>query len=253
VHHNEAVNRPTALAGISHGTSSPEGQAAVAGLMAAVEAALPDVAVAAGFVDVQHPDTEETLAGLPAGEPVTVVPLLLSAGYHVHVDLTDSVRAAGARAVTLGGALGPDARLTELLHRRLQEAGLTPRDSLVLAVAGSSDVRAVEDCRAVAEQLAAASGHRVTLGFLSAAEPTLADAITQARTAAPGERVVVSSYLLAPGYFQDLAAAAGGDVTTAPLLEAGMPAPQQVVDVVVDRYRTCTACTSCGGFCQRRF
>jgi sirohydrochlorin ferrochelatase len=221
--------------------------------MAAIAAELPGIAVVAGFVDVQHPNTEETLAGLAPEAPVTIVPLLLSAGYHVHVDLTDSVRAHSARAVTLGGALGPDARLTQLLVQRLSEAGLTPHDTVVLAVAGSSDVRAVDDCRAVAEQLAAASGHQITLGFLSAAEPRLAEAIVQARATAPGARVVVSSYLLAPGYFQDLAAAAGGDVTTEPLLQAGSPAPQQVVDVVVDRYRTCTQCTACGRFCQRRF
>lgn len=219
--------------------------------MAAVAEALPGVEVTAGFVDVQHPDTEETLDGLPAGLPATVVPLLLSAGYHVHVDLTDSVRAQHARAVTLGAALGPDARLTDLLLQRLSEAGLRSDDTLVLAVAGSSDRRAVVDCREVAAQLAAASGHEVTLGFLSAAEPRLADAVASARAAAPGTRVVVSSYLLAPGYFQDLAEAAGGDVTTAPLLLPTGAAPQQVVDVVVDRYRTCSACTTCGGFCAR--
>lgn len=245
------MTTPAALAGISHGTSSPEGRAAVSTLMAAVAAELPGIEVVAGFVDVQHPDTEETLAGLAADTPVTIVPLLLSAGYHVHVDLTESVRAHPAQAVTLGGTLGPDVRLTQLLLHRLHEVGLTPHDTLVLAVAGSSDVRAVEDCRIVAGQLAEASGHQVTLGFLSAAEPRLADAIVHARMAAPGARVVVSSYLLAPGYFQDLAAAAGGDVTTGPLLLPGSPAPQEVVDVIVDRYRTCTSCTLCDGFCQR--
>ncbi|MGL4339537.1 MAG: sirohydrochlorin chelatase [Rhodoglobus sp.] len=241
----------TALAGISHGTSSPEGQAAVAALMSAVAQTLPDIEVAAGFVDVQHPDTEETLNSLPPGVSATIVPLLLSAGYHVHVDLTDSVRAQSERTVTLGGALGPDERLTELLLQRLREAGLKDDDTLVLAVAGSSDARAVVDCRAVAASLAAASGHQVTLGFLSAAQPRLRDAVASARAAAPGRRVMVSSYLLAPGYFQDLAVAAGGDVTTEPLLLARGPAPQQLVDVVIDRYRSCTSCTTCGGFCQR--
>jgi len=48
--------------------------------------------------------------------------------------------------------------------------------------------------------------------------------------------VVVSSYLLAPGYFHDLAVASGGDVTTAPLLAAHEPAPRELVDVVLDRF-----------------
>ncbi|WP_241975781.1 MULTISPECIES: sirohydrochlorin chelatase [Cryobacterium] len=87
------IQRSPALVGIAHGTSSPAGQAAVAGLMRAVAKAHPDLTVTLGFVDVQHPDTPETLAALPAGLPAVVVPLLLSAGYHVHVDLTEAVDA----------------------------------------------------------------------------------------------------------------------------------------------------------------
>jgi sirohydrochlorin ferrochelatase len=219
--------------------------------MDAVAAARPGSATALGFVDVQHPDTDETLAGLPAHASATVVPLLLSAGYHVHVDLTDSVRAQTDRKVTLAAALGPDARLTDLLVERLVDVGLTDADALVLAVAGSSDARAVADCRVVAEQLAAASGHDVTIGFLSAAEPRLDAAIASVRVARPDARVIVSSYLLAPGYFQSLAERAGADLTTEPLLASGRPVPQQLVDVVLDRHHTCSACTTCGGFCRR--
>jgi hypothetical protein len=62
------------------------------------------------------------------------------------------------------------------------------------------------------------------------------DAVAAARAENPGARVVVASYLLAPGFFADLAAKAGGDVTTAPLLVADEPAPAELVDVVVDRY-----------------
>jgi hypothetical protein len=42
--------------------------------------------------------------------------------------------------------------------------------------------------------------------------------------------------LLAPGYFADLAAAAGGDVTTEPLLISGRRPPGQLVELVVERY-----------------
>ncbi|MEY2847533.1 MAG: hypothetical protein RI885_198 [Actinomycetota bacterium] len=240
-----------ALAGIAHGTSSLEGRAAVSGLLDAVAAARPGSTTALGFVDVQHPDADETLAELPPGQAATVVPLLLSAGYHVHVDLTDSVRAQTDRPVTLAAALGPDPRLVDLLLERLTEVGMTDADALVLAVAGSSDGRAVADCRVVAGQLAAASGHDVAIGFLSAAEPRLDAAIAAVRIARPGARVVVSSYLLAPGYFQSLAERAGGDVTTEPLLAAGRGAPQQLVDIVLDRFAVCTACTACGALCRR--
>jgi sirohydrochlorin ferrochelatase len=227
---------PPTLVGIAHGTSSPAGQAAVAGLMRAVADAHPELAVALGFVDVQHPNTPETLSTLPAGRPAVIVPLLLSAGYHVHVDLTDAVRAETERAVTLAPALGPDERLIALLQQRLDEAGLERDDVVVLAVAGSSEARAVAACRVVADGLAAASGREIALGFLSAATPRLACAVTTARIGRPGRRIVVSSYLLAPGFFQGLVEKAGADVVTRPLLVPDEPAPGLLVDVVVSRY-----------------
>ncbi len=244
----QQVSSP-ALAGVAHGTSSPEGRAAVAALMAAVADARPELTTVLGFVDVQHPDTEETL---DAVKDVTLVPLLLSAGFHVHVDLTEAVEGRPQQAITLAAALGPDERLVSLLVRRLHEAGLESGDSVVLAAAGSSDARAVADCRAVATALASASGREVSIGFLSAVEPTLAEAVGQARAGHPDARVVVSSYLLAPGYFQDLAEAAGGDVTTDPLLSVTDSAPAELVELVLDRYDTCTACTACGRLCRRQ-
>ena len=239
---NRGVTASTtpALVGIAHGTSSAAGQAAVAGLMAAVALAEPELLTALGYVDVQQPDAPSTLAALPAGVPAVVVPLLLSAGYHVYVDLTDAVAvetAASARSVILTEALGPDDRLIELLRERLDEVPLNAGDSLVLAVAGSSDARAVAACRVVAERLSLAAGRDVALGFLSAARPRLACAVTIERIQQPGRRVVVSSYLLAPGFFQRLVEKAGADVVTAPLLLPTEPASPLLVAVVTDRYR----------------
>ena len=244
---------PPALIGISHGTSSSEGRAAVRALHDAVAAAVGERAaqtddderrdarapsVRLGHVDVEQPGVHATLASLEPGEPAVVVPLLLSAGYHVHVDLAEAVAAAGAsdRAVALAGALGPDDRLAAVLARRLDEAGVRDDDTVVLSVAGSSDGRAVRDCRDMAKRLAAACGRDVRLGFLSAASPLLVDAIAEAREDAPGARVVVASYLLAPGYFQDLAEGAGADVVSAPLLVPDAPVPAELVEIVLDRY-----------------
>ncbi len=238
-----------ALVGISHGTSSSEGRAAVRALHEAVTAAVAERAsragaeaggrapsVRLGHVDVEQPDVPATLATLEPGEPAVVVPLLLSAGYHVHVDLTEAVADAADRTVALAGALGPDDKLAAVLARRLDEAGVRDDDAVVLSVAGSSDGRAVRDCRDMAKRLAAACGRDIRLGFLSAASPLLVDAIAEAREDAPGARVVVASYLLAPGYFQDLAEAAGADVVSAPLLVPDAPVPGELVDIVLDRY-----------------
>lgn len=229
------------LAGFAHGTSSTEGQAATALLMRAVADAHPTFDVRLGYVDVQQPDPAATLGAVEPGRAVVVVPLLLSAGYHVHVDLTEAVQAETDRTVTLTGALGPDARLIDLLRLRLDEAGITDDDVIILAVAGSSDARAVADCHVVRAQLATLLARNVAVGFLSAASPRLPDAVAAARAAHPGRRIVVSSYLLAPGYFQSLAEAAGADAVTKPLLSAVGPAPVQLVDVVASRYTDAVA------------
>ncbi|MCD1572815.1 sirohydrochlorin chelatase [Agromyces mediolanus] len=266
------MTRP-ALVAISHGTSSPDGSAAVRGLVKAVgarlmrgggmlpgaagHAASGAAALRLGHVDVEQPDVPATLASLPAGMPAVVVPLLLSAGYHVHVDLAEAVAAEGARAVELAAALGPDDRLARVLVRRLLEAEWRPGDVVVLAAAGSSDARAVADCAEMAERLARELGAPVSPGYLSAAEPTLEAAVRRAvagggagadaggAAGAAPSRVVVASYLLAPGYFQDLAVetarAAGAAAVTEPLLRVGVLPPDELAELVVDRFGAAAA------------
>ena len=230
-----------ALVGISHGTSSPVGQAAVAGLVAAVARARGDLGVTGGFVDVQQPDVAATVGSVDTYRGGVIVPLLLSAGYHVHVDLRRELDAIDDRRTALARALGPDDRLVTVLARRLREAGLRPGDRVVLGCAGSSDARAVEDCREMGARLSRSLGLEVRVGFISAAHPRLPVAVEQERAEAPGARVIVSTYLLAPGYFADLASQAGADATTAPLLAAEMPAPDELVDLVLDRYSEAVA------------
>lgn len=223
------------LVAASHGTSDPAGQRAVAALVAAVAVRAPEISVVEAFVDVQQPDVPAVLTSV-AADSVVIVPLLLSAGYHVRVDLARVASAAPNPQVTVAAALGPDPRLVSLLERRLRAHPLEPDDEIVLAAAGSSDARAVDDCRAMAVALAERLGRTVTAAFISAAQPSLPEAIAQAR-AGGATRVIVATYLLAPGYFADLAAAAGGDITTPPLLVDGETVPDELVDVVFERYR----------------
>lgn len=223
-----------ALLAVSHGTGNPRGQRAVTALVAAVADRLPGVTVHLAHVDVQQPDVATALAALPPEQPVVIVPLLLSAGYHVHVDLT---RAAAARpGIRIAPPLGPDPRLAGILADRLAETGVVAADAVVLAVAGSSDERANDDCRRTGEMLADRLGRAVTVGFLAAATPTVSQAVAQ--VAASGRRVAVSTYLLAPGYFHDLTVrqAGAGSLVTPPLLTVDAPPPAALVDLVVDRY-----------------
>lgn len=235
------TNLAPALLAISHGTSSPIGQAAVAGLVAAVDHARADLGVTGGFVDVQQPDVAATLGAVESGRAGVVVPLLLSAGYHVHVDLRRELSAVEDRRTALGRALGPDDRLVAVLVRRLRDAGARPGDRVVLGCAGSSDARAVADCHEMGARLSRALGLDARVGFISAASPRLPDAVEFERAEAPGARVIIATYLLAPGYFADLAGEAGADVVTAPLLAAGEAPPEELVDLVIDRYAEAVA------------
>ena len=220
------------LVAVAHGTSSAAGRSAIGSLVAAVAVRRPDLTVRAAFVDVQPPDPAAVLSSLQGCAPARLVPLLLSAGYHVYVDLAEA--AAAVPGTTVAPALGPDDRLADLLHDRLVTSGLREDDVVVLAAAGSSQASAVADCERVAAALGRLLGRPVVAGYLSAAEPKLADAVAAQRL--PGRRVVVATYLLAPGFFADLAGRSGADVVTPPLLLPHERAPEPLVDLVVERY-----------------
>ena len=216
------------LVGCSHGTANRAGQLAIRSILDDARAARPGLTVLETYVDVQGPQVEEVLRTVPPGTPAVVVPLLLSAGFHVYVDIAE---AAGARPDTVAAdALGPDGRLVALLRRRAVEAGAVPGDAVVVAAAGSSDARAVADVEAVVEAFARTWDGPVSVGYGSMARPSVAQAVRAARDAG-AQRVVVASYLLAPGWFHDQLAGAGADVVSAPLA----PAPE-LADVVLDRY-----------------
>lgn len=217
------------LVGCAHGTRDPAGRRATALLRLDVAARRPGLQVVAANVDVHKPALPDVVARLAAaGRACVVVPLLLSAGYHVHHDVAQAVAAAGGLAAA-AGALGPDAALVDVLADRLVAVGRRDGDRVVLAAAGSSDPRAVADVEAVAVGLAARLGDDVTPAYLSAAAPTVADTVAALR--APGRRVVVANYLLAPGFFADRLQRVGADVVTAPL------APHPLLaDLVLRRY-----------------
>ena len=206
------VESVPALVACAHGTRDPEGQAAVAALRTAVAAARPQVPVLEAYIDVHEPALPAVLAGTG---PAVVVPLLLSSGYHLSVDIAEVVEAAGPRVRTAGG-LGPDAALVAVLIDRLDAAGVTDEHAVVLAAAGSSDPGAKRDVEQTARELGHRIGRDVVPAYASAVEPRVADAVQ--RLAAEGRRVAVAAYLLAPGYFYDWIREVSADVHTTPLL-----------------------------------
>jgi sirohydrochlorin ferrochelatase len=220
------------LVACAHGTRNPTGRRLVAELALAARRLRPGLETTAAFVDVQPPTVADVVDDLSGqGRAAVVVPLLLSGGYHVHVDIARAVQASTtARAAR---PLGPDPRLVDVLADRLAAAGADPQDpctAVVLAAAGSSDPRSRADVERTAGLLQERWTGPVTTGYGSAATPPVPEAVAAAR-AAGAARVVLAAYLLAPGHFHDKLAAAGADAVTAPLLP-----DERIAAVLLDRY-----------------
>jgi sirohydrochlorin ferrochelatase len=221
---------PTLIA-CSHGTHSDAGRAAVTALVDQVRALLPDTGVEEAFVDVQQPEVDEVVDRWAPQDSAVVVPLLLSTGFHTKVDIARAVGAHPGRAVATA-ALGPHDLLAEVLEDRLSAVDLQPNDAVVLAAAGSSEPAAAVAVAEMAASLGERLGRPVSTGFAAGAGPRIDAAVSQARLDGAA-RVVVASYVLAPGYFADVIARAGADASTAPL------APdERIAAIIAERYRS---------------
>ncbi len=236
----EHVGAPLRLVAVTHGAPSSANREAVIRLVDGVASARPDLDVSISFVDASRSDVAAAL-GPDDDTGAVIVPLVLSAGFHVRTGLSLGLdrRGSGVGAVTgtrLAAELGPDDRIVEVLAERLGRLRLADTDAVVLAAAGSNDPRAVRECFETARRLGHRLGRSVTVGFIAAAIPRLHDAIEMIREVHPGVRVIIGSYLLAPGTFYDTAASAGADAIAAPLLLPDEVAPRQLVELVLDRY-----------------
>lgn len=229
------MNQPILIA-CSHGTDSPQGRLEIAELRRQLAQLRPELEVREAYVDVQSPSLPEVVAALPTGVPAVIVPLLLSVGYHVEVDIA---QAAADRALTVAAApLGPDAGLARLLAERLSGLpGFGADWGVVLAAAGSSKVAAALAVESLAEQLRELIPHPVQIGYGAGAQPRVPAAVAQLRDSLPsGGKVAIASYLLAPGFFHDRLAKAGADAVTAPLL----PAPL-LAELAIERFDAAAA------------
>lgn len=205
---------PTLIA-VAHGTRSPQGRRQIERLAAAVARRRPGLDVRLCYVDVQEPKVADVVEAIA---DAVVVPLLLSCGYHVRVDIAEAVESA---RFPVSAPLGPDPVFLASLRRNLPDA-----DAVVLASAGSSDPLWVEGIRQVAGQLPG----RVELGYTSGSGPRVGEVVARLRS--EGARTVaVAAYLLAEGLFYRTLHSAGADAVTPPLCHD--PA---VADLVLRRF-----------------
>jgi sirohydrochlorin ferrochelatase len=215
---------------VAHGSRDPAAGRSVESLARAVRRQLGGTPVGVAYLDHGTPDVPTALARLGPDHTVVVL-LLLAEGYHSRVDLPGLVQGGHADA-DVAPVLGPDPLLVEAVDRRLREAGSWPGDSVVvLAAAGSSDPAAQDSTQWAADRLSERGWSAVRPAYLSAATPTVPDAVSALR-AEGHRRVVVASYLLSPGRFQSTLDGAGADAVTRPL-----GAAPEVVDLVLARVR----------------
>jgi sirohydrochlorin ferrochelatase len=184
------MHEPPTLLVAAHGTRSAAGAATTALLVSAIAAARPAVQVELCFLDVAEPSLGKVLDTLAA--PLVVVPLLLSAGFHVLSDIPALV--AGRPGVSVAAHLGPDPLIIDALLDRLPSTRSgSPAATTLLARVGSTRAEAGAEFETARAQLAARLGRDVTELRL--------DGSTRAAVAALPEPVEIASYLLAEGDF----------------------------------------------------
>jgi sirohydrochlorin ferrochelatase len=233
---------PPTLVAAAHGTDDVNGLAELRRLTNIVRTSLPDVEVVLCFVDVAEPTLEQTLATVIG--PAVIVPLLLSTGHHVKVDIPQAAQ--GRPGTVITAPIGPDERISRAVQQRLEQArvayaaarsaggGVTdedladyereplPRGPIVLVSAGSADPQARVELGEVAAHLRQWNSWPVTIAPL-----TGPDVLSHAR----GE-TQVANYLLASGFFYNkVRVQAEGLVLGAPI-----GAHPLVAQVIVERY-----------------
>jgi sirohydrochlorin ferrochelatase len=224
-----ALPEPT-LVLAAHGTQSGPGAVTLIALLRAVRRLRPPLASRLCFVDVLLPSVSESLAALTG--PVVIVPVLLSVGAHVRVDIP---RAVGRRKqVLVARHLGPDRLLSTALADQLAAArGSAPPRPVALVAAGSTDADAGGELEAAAADLAQLTGLDVRPLTMASPLPSLAG-------------LHVAPYLLAEGVFFDAVRAAateaGATVVGAPL--GTHPA---VAELILRRYDEAIAAGSAPG------
>jgi sirohydrochlorin ferrochelatase len=246
--------RERALVAVAHGSADPRAAAAIGALVPLVARraadrglSVPELRVA--YLGHAAPSVPRVMRAFGPDTQVTVLPLLLTAAYHSKTDIPRVLARAGTTRLNLtyGAPLGPHPLLLRALERRLPQTALGNRSEtgVVLAAAGSSDPAANATIAGLAAQWQAVGGW---FGVRPAyASPAAAGGQDSTPIPAPGQavtellragarRVVVASYLLAPGLFADRirdAALAAGAAEVSPALGA-VP---EVADIVLDRYQ----------------
>ena len=228
------------LVAVAHGSADPRASATIAELAAVARDRSPGLDLRTAFLGHAPPSLPQVLSTIEADREVIVLPLLLTAAYHSKADIPRMLARQPRPRVSYGAPLGPHPLLLTALDRRLAEADPAARQhpaqtAVVLAAAGSSDPEANATIARLAARWQVRAGWlTVRPAYASGASPDPAAAVTGLLRDGV-RRVVVATYLLAPGRLADRirdSSLAAGAAAVSPALGASA----EVADVLLDRY-----------------
>jgi sirohydrochlorin ferrochelatase len=231
--------RPVLVA-VAHGSHDPAARPTICLLLDQVRALRPGLDVRLAHLGLNEPLLDDVLDGLGGG-PAVLVPLLLGRGFHVRHDVPGAIARHPDLDASTAAPLGPHPLLADALRLRLAEVGWDEpditrvrrreaRDAVVLAASGSKDPASAKDAQTQALLLAARLHVPVVPAYVSAAAPTVAQAVAVLRERGY-RRIALASYFTAPGDFARLAAAEAPWLVSAPL-----GAQEAMARLLLERY-----------------
>lgn len=228
------TTRPLVL--LAHGTRARVTTPLLPRIRSRVAGRLPRVDIHHGYVELQEPSAHRVIRD--CADPV-IVPLFLGSGYHVEQDLPAVLDRHGPGTLTahLGPHPGVISAVVDRLDRQLGRHGLrwSDLDGIVLAAAGSRRPTPQAEAESAARAVEDLTGLPVRPAYLTAAEPTVGQAV--ARWRSQGARTIaVASYLLAEGRFSRALHSCGATVVAPPIGDH-----HALTEVIVHRYEEALA------------
>lgn len=231
---------PINIIATAHGTDSTEGRDTIDSMIKCLQLKLanrlgPLLHIYEAYVDVQIPELGEVLEALPSDDQTIILPLLLSTGYHMQVDMKEAAKNSGIENISIADSLGPSYHLAQLMHHRLIEKGWRPGDRVVMAAAGSSrgegQDAVARQCTMLSNELA----QDITFGFVADIEPRIGQVLEQAvaEKTDENENIFVATYLLGRGVFDTKLshlAATHGAISADPLM---IPGDESACDTII--------------------
>jgi sirohydrochlorin cobaltochelatase len=240
---------PDGLLLVGHGSRSDAGAAEMEAIANLVAAALPEVLVDIGFLEISDPPAGPVLDGLAAAGcgRVVVLPLVLLGAGHAKSDVPALVLEGRERHpdlhVHFGSPLGISRELVELLGASLESAG-AGRLPLLLIARGTSDPDANGDAHKVARLLGEWVGSPfVHTAFTGVTTPRVADGL-EVFARLGHRRMAVAFWFLCTGVLVERARAdiaAFAAATGIEVVDAGHLGPDaRVVPAILERYEEAT-------------